>query len=284
MPPYRPPFIKQLDGSKYAGLNCTMASSAMAAIRHQKGVNPPGTALWWPRPYDLRAKTGDTSGGTTLAQADSVLLRYYDINLDVEYNLDWGTFRERVMKGAGAIIQGGYSTIYQTKYSGSSTFSGNHAVYVNEVRWNEVADRWEYLWYDPLCDGRRTGIPKGPQWLPEALVKKFCEALMLTGTLRIAAGKVWCAFTRDTEAVILNWGGALYGPKTFYARYGNIRIRRTPRLDGLVVQTLDKGDAFRAFQRKTDGPSVDGSTVWYGDADGIRWTASKNLTSTAPTG
>lgn len=278
---YRPPFIKQLDGSAYAALNCTMAATAMSIIRHFKGVNPPGTARWYPTPSDLRAKTGDRSGGTNLVQADTVATRYYGANLDVEYNLPWHEFRKRILAGMGAIVQGYYTAFKGTSYDAAPGFFGNHAVYVNEVRWNEKLDRWEYLMYDPMADGRRD-LPKGPMWIRESLLQKFAAELRVTTGVRVGPGKVWAAFTRDTESVTLRHGASRITKKVFYARYDNIKIRRSPSLSGYVAEVRDKGQTFVAYQKKSDGALVDGSRVWYGNADGTKWTAAKNLTSTAP--
>lgn len=268
---YRPPFIKQLDGSLFGGRNCTMASASMAAIRHTRGVNPPGTATWYPTPAYLRGRTGDSSGGTTLAQADAVLLKLYNINLDVEYLLPWASFRNRIVSGEGAILQGGYAPIRATKYTGSETFTGNHAVYVNEARYNESANRWEYLWYDPLCDGRREGIAKGPQWLPESLVRKFSDSLIISGTTKIKAGYVYAAFTKDTEDVILKFGGTkLATPATFRASR-DVRIRRSPHIASDTARTVTAGTLFRAYQKTATGDSLGGSRVWYGNQDGVQW-------------
>lgn len=268
---YRPPFIKQLDGSLYAGLNCTMASAAMAAVRHRKGSDPAGTAPWYPTSSYLRGRTGDTSGGTTLAQADSVLIRLYNINLDVEYNLGWGDFLQRVLNGQGVILQGGYRPIRDTKYSGSDTFAGNHAVYINEAKWNETYNRWDFLWYDPLCDGRRVGLAKGPQWVPGWLVKKFASALITSGTNLIGANQVYCAFTRDTEDVIEKFGGIEYTTPLVFKATRDINCRRAPRLTSDVARRYRAGELFKAFQKSSVGNLVGGSRVWYGDADGTRW-------------
>lgn len=281
---YRPPFIKQLDGSMYAGLNCTMAAGAMAIIRHQRGSNPPGTAIWYPKPYDLRRKTGDTSGGTNLDQLDSVAYRYYGVNLEVRYGLAWETFRSEISKGRGAVLQGSYSVWAGTKYDGSRAgFRGNHAVYVNEVRRNAALNRYEYLVYDPLWDGRRTGIPKGPLWVPESWVSKFAGYLIITGTIRAGVGRAWAAFTRDTEVeptLTLFSGAIKIVPKMYYSRYAGAVIRSRPFRTATKVATLPFEGAFKAYQRFDKGTAIEGSTVWYGDITGKKWVHSKNLKTT----
>ena len=131
---YRPPFIKQLDGSRYAGFNCTVAASCMAAVRHRRGSNPPGTAPWYPYPRWVRAAMGDTVGGTNLAQNRNIFYSKYGIAFTIKYRQYWSGFRSYIKSGRGAVLQGGYDVVRLTKYSGSSTFYGNHAVYGNEVR------------------------------------------------------------------------------------------------------------------------------------------------------
>ena len=275
MPVYRPPFIKQLDGSRYGGVNCTMASAAMAAARHTRGKNPAGSAPWYPRPSDLRTRTGDRVGGTTLAQADSVLIKAYGINLDVEYGIDWAEFRQRVTSGAGAILQGSYDAIYKTKWSGSNTFRGNHAVYVNEVRWNASYDRWEWLWYDPLLDGRRSGMLKGPQWVPDSIVRRFAFGLMITDNRKIPFGKAYAALTRDTEDVIERYGGKKITPIVVEATVSTA-ARRAPRVGWDIARGVEKGTLFKAYQ-STVGDLVKGTKTWYGNADGNQWVPAANF-------
>jgi hypothetical protein len=284
---FRPPFIKQLDGSRYAGLNCTMASAAMAAIRHKVGSNPPGTALWYPKPWSLRALTGDTSGGTTLGQADTVLNRYYGIDLIVIGNDTWDHFREKLRAGCGAILQISYSQIYNTKWSGSPTFKGNHAVYVNEVRRNYKLDRWEYLVYDPLCDGRRSGVDQAPSWIPESVLKRAAGYLYISPSWgRAGVGRCWAAYTRDTEPAIRLVSGAKrypYGPRTFYARVDGVKVRNHTYVgDGSdIVKRLDKGQRFEVAQMKA-GEEVNGSVRWYGNYNGTQWVNATALRTTRP--
>ena len=63
--------------------SCTSYAGAMAAAYHrQQPVIMSGEAL--------RRKTGDTSGGTNLAQLDSALNSGWSIDLHVTYRLPWG--------------------------------------------------------------------------------------------------------------------------------------------------------------------------------------------------
>jgi hypothetical protein len=296
---YRPPFLKQLDGSTFAGTNCLMASTAMAIIRDRRGVNPPGTAQWYPTPRYLRYLSGDRSGGTNLAQASLLAQRYYGVSLQVRYRYSWTDFRNRLKEGRGVILQGQYDAWSRTKWDGSGTFRGGHGVYVNEVRYNKTYSRYEYLVYDPLWDGRRSGILKGPQWMPEYYLKKFAGALIVAGR-RIGLGLTYCAYTRDTESAsaFATVGGttttttttqtvklrtdfkATAHTATYYSRYEGARVRTSPRAGASVAYLLPKNYFFKARQKTTIGDSISGSRTWYGDWSGTRWVVSGNLSST----
>ena len=183
---YRPVFQKQLNPyDPRGGLNCTCYSGAMAAQYHTCG----DTYITGKR---VRELTGDTSGGTTLVQVDYALNKK-GINLATyvgSYRLTWNQFTAKLNSGMGAIVQGGYNAIYKTRFSGSETFTGNHAIYVNPG----------WIGMDPLADGRRAGIYKyhGEKY-PAWLIKNFAGQLMLNPSTgrRLGYGYVWCSFTRD---------------------------------------------------------------------------------------
>jgi hypothetical protein len=279
---YRPPFIKQLDGSTYGGYNCTLASMCMAVVRHYRGVNPPGTALWYPRPSDMRYKSGDRSGGTTLAQASALASKYYGASMSVRYSYAWSEFIKRIVEGRGAILQGSYSVLAPTAYDACPGFTGNHAVYVNERRYNSADHRYELLVYDPLADGRRAGIWKGPRWIPESLMKTFAGKLWL-GSRTVGYGYCYTMYTRDTESdtqapaqieTVLKYGGVPYGPRIMYARVAGARVRVAPTTasgTGTILRSLPLNGEFAAYQRTSQGQMVYGSSVWYGSRRGGEW-------------
>jgi hypothetical protein len=187
---YRPTFRKQGDGSRCAWSNCGPASHAMAADRHRKGVDPKTPHGWLPTPSEIRNyMTPNSCGGTNLQQNDAACTHMYLVNMDVRYGVPWTTFRSAIISGRGAVVQILYSKV-PARFDGSPGFGGNHAVFVNERRSSDGA----YLVYDPLADGRRAGIPKGPQWWPASVLQ--AAAYAMPGT---AAGCVNASFTRDTE-------------------------------------------------------------------------------------
>lgn len=278
---YRPPFIKQLDGSAYAGFNCTCASTAMAIVRHRRGSNPPGTAPWYPTPRYIRSATGDYSGGTNLDQNRRVAYNKYGVALTIKYKHPWSYFRSYIKSGRGAVLQGGYDVIRATKYSGSSTFYGNHAVYVNQVRYNTTYKRYEYLVGDPLCDGRRTGIPKGYQWMPESLLKSFAGRL-LVGSYRLGIGYVYAMYTKVTEStttttttsttITLRYGAHVSPPRKLYAHsVTGLSTRYSPSMNARKGMYYSPNKFIMYRRQTTTGESVSGSNVWYGNTDGTRW-------------
>jgi hypothetical protein len=190
VPPYRPRFRKQGDGSRCQWSNCGPASQATASDRHRRGVDPKNHHGWPPTPPEIRNRIGGPCGGTSLEENDAAATHLYETNMWVRYGVPWDTFRSLIQSGRGAHLQISYAVIAPTRFDGSPGFTGLHSIYVNERRSSDGA----YLVYDPLADGRRKGIPQGPQWWPASLLKQ--AALAVPGN---AAGTVNASFTRDTE-------------------------------------------------------------------------------------
>lgn len=183
---YQPKFQKQLDGSTYQGVNCTCASAAMAADDDTCGA-------YVPSPNTVRLWTGDTAGGTTLAEVDAALNAHTPTRLDVRYRYPWEYVVKRVNAGASAILQGGYGPIADSRFDGGGGFRGNHAILLTP---GLVA-------MDPLADGRRAGIYKyHGEAYPEALLRKFASKLNLGGEppRLLGDGLAYVGFARDNDA------------------------------------------------------------------------------------
>lgn len=185
---YRPTRRVQKDGTPCQWANCNPTSHSMATDRHRRGVDPTLASGWLPMPAEIRRKIGGCSG-TSLADNAAAVKALYGVTMMPRYNVPWDTFRSLIISGRGAVVNIMYSVIAPTKYDGSPGFVGGHAVYVNERRSSDGA----FLVYDPLADGRRTGIPTSPDWWPASLLKAAAGAY--TGS-----GLVDCSLTRDTEA------------------------------------------------------------------------------------
>lgn len=188
---YRPTFRTQADGSRCQWFNCGPASQAMASQRHRKGVDPQNHHGWPPTPLEIHNHITSYCRGTSLQENDAASTHLYAADMLVRYGVPWATYVSLIISGRGALTQISYSVIAPTKFDASPGFYGNHAVYVNERRSTDGA----FLVYDPLANGRRVGIPKGPQWWPATLLKNAAYAM--PGT---AVGCVNASFTRDTEA------------------------------------------------------------------------------------
>ena len=247
-------YIKQLDGSKYAGLNCTCASAAMALDRHTLAQHRTTGAY-------VRSLTGDTVGGTNLAQIDAALIRRWGVNLDVHYGLDFATFEARIRSGQGAILQGWEAVTRGTRWSASETFGGNHAWFVNDVNTSG------FLVFDPLADGRRDGIATSPFRIPRLIVREWAGKLNVatSGYRALGLGKVYAAFTKDTEPhVHLRTGAKRTSPFPDRVRADELHVKvyRTPSTSATLVDTLDRDDLFTAYQQ-TD--------AWLGNHNGTGW-------------
>ncbi len=168
-PVYRPAFVSQFGwGSTYDGVNCTAAAGCMALDRHTRGVkttNPPV----------LRSYQTDTVGGIDLNDVDTAFHVGFDENLEVA-TTSWATFAAEVDSGRGAILQGIYGEL--GSYSLQTSFTGPHAMYVNERR-----EDGDWLVSDPIG----TSPDEGTQWIPDAVLRDYAETF--------GAGSVFCAFT-----------------------------------------------------------------------------------------
>ncbi len=215
---YVPTFQAQLTWNWPLGaLSCTCFAGAMAGEYDTLGHQTP-TGKY------VRTLTGDTSGGTTLNQVDSALRRGYGIDLDTRVGsaaLTWDQFRHEINRGKAAVLQGGYNAIHGTKYSGSESFMGNHAITVLPG----------FVAMDPLADGRRPAIYKfhGAAY-PESLLRQFASQLVIDpSTGRKSGLRVWCSLTRDNETTwrvnVTAPPGGTY-PIYFYRIEGGLIVSR----------------------------------------------------------
>lgn len=260
--PDRPVFVKQLDGSRYEGLNCTCACGAMAIDRSTLGAKRTNGAA-------VRLTTGDTTGGTRLAQVDDALNAGWNVNLDVEFALSFETFMDRIKAGQGAILQGWEAVIRDTKWSASPTFGGNHAWFVNDHNGDG------FLVYNPLADGRRAGIAKSPYRIPKVVVREWAGKLNIAKVgdpyKPLGIGKVYAAFTRDTEPhVHLHSRASRTTPFPDRTRFAedNVPVFRDPNSDSKVVDRQDSGVLFVAFQQ---------TQHYLGDHNGTKWVRKRQM-------
>lgn len=185
----RPTFQAQnpaISGYPLGWLSCTCYAGAMAAAFDQgKSFVMSGGAV--------RTETGDREGGTTLAQVDQALYRGWGVNLNSVYRLPWADFAKQIDAGKGAILQGWYAPIADSRFDAGRGFRGNHAI--------TVLPGW--IGMDPLADGRASGVYKyHGEAYPQALLKSFAGKLNIGGAgyTALGAGLVYASLTRDKVA------------------------------------------------------------------------------------
>jgi hypothetical protein len=175
-----------ISGYPLGWASCTAFAGAMAAAfdRQVSKVMTGG---------QLRTATHDTSGGLTLAQIDAALLSGWDINVATSYGMAWDQFAAAIDRGQGAILQGGYAPIADSRFDAGGGFRGNHAVL--------VLPGWIVM--DPLADGRRVGIYKyRGEAYPQSLLRSFAGKLNLdpSGYRALGLGKAYVSLTHDRVA------------------------------------------------------------------------------------
>jgi hypothetical protein len=151
----------------------------------------------------VRRLTGDTVGGTNLAQVDAALLKGWNVNLATTFRLPWADFVKAIDSGKGAILQGGYGPIADSRFDAGGGFRGNHAV--------TVLPGW--LVMDPLADGRRSGIYRyHGEAYPKSLLLDYAGKLDL-GSYHLGAGLVYASLTHDKVAA---WRASVNGRHGVY--------------------------------------------------------------------
>ncbi len=275
MTAYRPRQVDQLDGSRFAGSNCTAASAAVALDRETLGRKTSTGAI-------IRNWTYDTVGGLRQSQVVDALERAYGVELDLDLGVATADAFKRLDAGHGMMLAGQSSATRGTKWSASETFGGNHQWFLNERRANsQVFGGREHLVYDPLADGRRDGIAQSPFWIPEPLVLLFASRLNVsanpdTNYFPLGPGKLYAVFTHDTEPhLVLRYGATVIKPpnrKTINVPKGErANVRSGPGRKYRLLNTRADGGTFVAFQVTTKGEKLGRSSRWFGNIDGDRW-------------
>lgn len=269
---YRPTFVKQLDGSAYAGFNCNCAVAAMLLDRMTKGKETTTGAK-------IRSLMGITTPATTPEEADAALNKGWKVDV-LTGRFPVAEMDEHLVKGEGLSVVVIYAPIAKAgrAYSGQeSGFTGFHELLVNEK--HPTAD--EYLIYDPLADGRRATVAKSPIWYPGSLLRlAIAEA-----NVGAHKGSLWGSYTIPAFAtatppapapvVILRYGGTL-SRRGIYRTVRPGHFRSEPSVNAAVVRTVPAGFTFHARQSTAKGTSVHGTKVWLGDATGRVWITINN--------
>lgn len=231
---YNPRPVIQLDGSRYAGSNCTAASAAIGLDRATSGAKRTTGAR-------VRALTGD-SGGLTLAQVDNALNRGWGSNIDVRWMAPFWDIVDEIASGHGALLQGGYGVFHAYHLAGSFTFFGNHSIWWNEVRLVRSGghvdlDDSTALIFDPLWDGRMSSIPsKRMRWVPLRMMYQFAAMLALGGGRLVGPGRCYAGLmprTRPLTGPVTLPAPSVptnYGSNHMIATHGGLVLNSTHRM------------------------------------------------------
>lgn len=188
-------FVRQLDGTPLAGENCGPASVASAlrwSTRHSIA----------PSPSLVRVRLEDPVGGTHPRQLRVAWSSFEKAALREGWQLpemryrehgEYSRLREILESGDAAVVAVDYSVV-PAGLSGDPSFKGLHSIFVSGIV-ERKGERVAKV-YDPLCDGRRTGIPgPGPVYWPLPLLRKA------TGGYSDSIGRAtWNAVARSTRS------------------------------------------------------------------------------------
>jgi len=198
-----PTLVPQFDGSALASKNCFAAEGAMLVATETAGQKHPTAAEFRLNVRNLDANgkptTPDLSGGGRPAQIVETAQRAYGVTLDLRimpFEDAWSlSNRSDVMLGFSI----SYAPVSGGPYDASPGFTGLHGIC-----------RSGGLVYDPLADGRRAGIPKGPQKWPKALLRRAAGKYADTGEGRATVIVAYAPAQKPTRYSVLFEPGAIF--------------------------------------------------------------------------
>jgi hypothetical protein len=171
--------VPQFDGSTYGAGNCGACGEAHRIIAQQHGKRPSKGIPWYPTGASIRRETGDTSGGLMPSQTRAASTREYGIvsvgarigSIADVARLLWDGYTVDLLMRYGPIADDGMS--------GSPGFRGNHRYCLSGIRTLD-SGKLQLQCADSLYDGRRSGIPRGPQWIDADVIWRAAGALEMT--------------------------------------------------------------------------------------------------------
>lgn len=160
----------QLDGSRFQGFNCGPASDSVYIRRATHGSRRPSSR-------GIRARTGDTSGGTTLRQLQDVNISDFGIRGVLFQPIAWDDLMAYARADRGFMLDIWYGVLRPTSHDCfRRRYSDNHRIYVNHMtRFGNLR------YFDPGADGRYAGCPRGWQSIKPAVLKEAAGKLDLSG-------------------------------------------------------------------------------------------------------
>jgi hypothetical protein len=267
-----------IDDARLGWLSCTAYAMAMLIDAATEGATRPKGCQ-----VRRRVRPRDTEGGLTLGQVAVVAERDYDVAVSVRTGpraIPVAKAARRIRNGRGFLLQGNNEAF--------GMHPVNHAIYVHEVRGGGAEMPAEALVYDPQRDHER--------WMPWATVVDFGARLRLnpSGTRMLGPRRMYAGFaprrltpvevqveppTDAGDGVKLRFGAVRLRPRTRTRATPppgrRVNVRSTPRslTADAVIDLLEPGERFVAYQRVSDGaqPAGSGSQVWLGNKQGTEW-------------
>ncbi len=261
-----------IDGKALGWSSCTMYAGAMALDSTTGGAHRPSGC-------QLRKRSGDTVGGTTLRQLADSIMSMYGIFVETFTGsnvLAPSRVARYVRAGRKVVVQGGSGAMVGTPQQ-STAGDVNHAVAVLDVRGGTLDEPKEGLVYDPAADGRKRAyhVDQGPTWWPWSLIKKFLSWLRPNGagSPRLGTGKAYTAVFPDSEPHVRLHPGARKThsfPDFTRADKPSVGVYAAPTGDSKYLYGVKKDTALYGYQW-VNGKSAWGSTLWMGNDDGTEW-------------
>lgn len=174
--------IPQGDGSTYQWLNCGACAEASRVVSQTKNRRPSAGSPWPPTGASIRRETGDTSGGLTPLQTTAASQREYGVSHATPRIASKQIVLDKLAAGYAVDLLVAYGPI-DDYLSGSPGFRGNHRFLLT----GRNTDTRKLRSNDSLYDGRRSGIPEGPRWLPQSVIFDAASRLDLGGGVRLAS-------------------------------------------------------------------------------------------------
>jgi hypothetical protein len=254
-----------INGHYLGWKNCTTLSFAMGIDKSTLGkVRLSGC--------QVRDETGDTIGGTTIEQCAKVALNH-GVRVEVHTGPNVCTpayAATQLQAGRGFSLSGNTSAIGKT--------NTNHNIWINHCSGGTLGHPAYAAVYDPWSKGVSTWT-----W---AKVLAFAAALRPWGeadSRTLGPGKFYSGIFPDTEPHMHPRFAAVKTTPFPDRAVVNVKagtkanVRSGPAKTYSVVATLADGAAWVSWQYKANGGTDNGTTGWYGNHDGTRWTHQSNL-------
>lgn len=148
------------DGGPFGGLNCNCACGAMLVALETGGAKRPTASEFRSRTRNDDG-TPDVTGGTHPSQIVECAQRAYGVTLDQRVMPFEDAWKLGQRSDVGVSVSISYAVIAGTRFDSSPGFTGFHQVVLSGGKV-----------FDPLADGRRAGIPTGPEAWPKDLLRR----------------------------------------------------------------------------------------------------------------